>query len=189
MYILKKILMKSDLDSCQNHQKNGVCKFIFLLFFAFGVSVDASISQVSVNTSNMKTYVLRLAPGDDPKVKLQAFVTEKNLKAVVILSAVGSLTKAVIRYANVKKSTTLIGHFEIVSLSGTIGSTSGSHLHISVSDETGKTLGGHLMEGSTIYTTLEVALGAVDDVEFKRELDPVSTYNELKVYPLSPKSK
>ncbi|MGZ3771128.1 MAG: PPC domain-containing DNA-binding protein [Bdellovibrio sp.] len=170
-----------------------IYKIIFLLFFASVVSVSASTDKVSsVNskmTSNMTTYVLRLSPGDDPKVKLQAFVTEKNLKAVVILSAVGSLTKTVIRYANAKKSTTLTGHFEIVSLSGTIGSTSGSHLHISVSDGDGKTLGGHLMEGSTVYTTLEVALGAINDIEFKRELDPVSTYNELKVYPLSPKAK
>ena len=144
----------------------------------------ATPDQTAANGSNMTTYVLRLAPGDDPKLKLQAFVAEKNLKAVIILSAVGSLTKAVIRYADATKPTTLTGHFEIVSLSGTLGSTSGSHLHISVSDNAGKTLGGHLMEGSAIYTTIEVALGAVADVEFKRELDPVSTYKELRVYPL-----
>ena len=148
-----------------------------VLFVALFVS---SIAQAS----NLNAHVLRLVPGDDPMVKLEAYVKEKNLKAVVILAAVGSLTKAVIRYANEPKTTTLTGHFEVVSLSGTLGSTSGSHLHISVSDKTGKTLGGHLSEGSKVYTTLEVALGEVTDVEFKREHDPVSTWDELKVVPL-----
>lgn len=164
-------------------------KFIFILILVSGISVAGSIDQSPTISSNMTTYVLRLSPGDDPRVKLQSFVTEKKLKAAVILSAVGSLTKAVIRYANENKSTTLTGHFEIVSLTGTIGSTSGSHLHISISDNTGKTLGGHLMDGSTIYTTLEVAIGAITDVDFKRELDPASTYKELKVYPLNSKLK
>lgn len=135
--------------------------------------------------STMTTYVLRLVPGDDPKIKLQSFVSEKKIRAAIILSAVGSLTKAVIRFADDASSTTLTGHFEIVSLSGTLGSTSGSHIHVSVSDKTGKTLGGHLMDGSKVYTTLEVAVGAVNEVEFKREHDPASTYDELKVYPAS----
>ena len=135
-------------------------------------------------SKQMLTYVLRFKPGEDPKVKLQDFVTEHSLKAAIVLSAVGSLEQAVLRFANDEKSTKLSGHFEIVSLSGTIGSTSGSHLHISISDSTGKTLGGHLQEGSKIYTTLEIAIGELKDIEFKRELDPQSTYKELKVYPL-----
>ena len=57
-------------------------------------------SQAGDMNSSMRTYMLRLSPGDDPKVKLQSFVVENNLSAAVILSAVGSLTKAVIRYAN-----------------------------------------------------------------------------------------
>ncbi len=135
--------------------------------------------------STMTTYVLRFVPGDDPKVKLQNFVKEKNIRAAVILSAVGSLTRAVIRYADKDNSATLNGHFEIVSLSGTLGSTSDSHIHISISDNAGKTLGGHLMEGSKVYTTLEVAVGSVNDVAFKREHDSASTYDELKVYPVT----
>ncbi len=151
-------------------------KNLFLLF-AFSFS--------SAQASNLNAHVIRLVPGDDPKVKLEAYVKEKKLKAVVVLAAVGSLTEAVIRYANEPKTTTLKGHFEVVSLSGTLGSTSGSHLHISISDKTGKTLGGHLSAGSKVYTTLEVALGEVTDVEFKREHDPISTWDELKVYPVS----
>ncbi|MGZ3727371.1 MAG: PPC domain-containing DNA-binding protein [Pseudobdellovibrio sp.] len=132
---------------------------------------------------NMKVHVLRLVPGDDPRLKLEAFVAEKNIKAAVIISAVGSLTKASLRFANQEKSKVLTGHFEIVSLSGTLSSTGGSHLHMSISDEEGKTTGGHLTEGSVIYTTLEVAIGELTDVEFTREIDKVTTYKELKVVP------
>ncbi|MEI8028065.1 MAG: PPC domain-containing DNA-binding protein [Pseudomonadota bacterium] len=162
-------------------------KFVNRVLSSCLLFLSLSNANAGVNVSNMKTYVLRLSPGDDPKAKLQAFVNENNLKAAVILSAVGSLTKAVLRYANSDNPTTLTGHFEIVSLSGTLGSTSGSHLHLSVSDNTGKTLGGHLMDGSVIFTTLEISIGAMTDLEFKREVDPVSTYKELKVYPLNSK--
>lgn len=163
-------------------------KILVWFLLALG-SLSFKIPQAEgkVHASQMKTYVLRFSPGDDPKVKLQTFVNENNLKAAVVLSAVGSLTKAAIRYANVDTPTTLTGHFEIVSLSGTLGSTSGSHLHLSISDNTGKTIGGHLMDGSMVYTTLEISLGALTDLEFKRELDPATTFKELKVYPLNPK--
>jgi predicted DNA-binding protein with PD1-like motif len=133
---------------------------------------------------NLHVHVLRLAPGDDPKLKLEAFVKDNGLRAIVVVSAVGSLTTATIRYANQDKPVTLSGHFEVVSLSGTLSATSGSHLHISVSDKEGKTLGGHLMEGSKVYTTLELALGEVTDIEFTRETDPASGYKELKVISL-----
>lgn len=160
-----------------------IYKIFFMMLLASGASVNPKIdSAIPSGASSMTTYVLRLFPGDDPKVKLQNFVNEKKLKAVIILSAVGSLTTAVIRYANEDNSATLTGHFEVVSLVGTLGSTSGSHIHISVSDKTGKTLGGHLEAGSKVYTTLEVALGSVNEVEFRREHDPVSTYDELKIY-------
>lgn len=162
-------------------------KFVNRVLSGCLLFLSLSNANAGVNVSNMKTYVLRLSPGEDPKAKLQAFVNENNLKAAVVLSAVGSLTKAVLRYANSDNPTTLTGHFEIVSLSGTLGSTSGSHLHLSVSDNTGKTLGGHLMDGSVIFTTLEISIGAMTDLEFKREVDPVSTYKELKVYPLNSK--
>jgi hypothetical protein len=162
-------------------------RFAYFISSLWLSSLSMSQAIAGVNVSNMKTYVLRLSPGDDPKAKLQAFVNENNLKAAVVLSAVGSLTKAVLRYANSDNPTTLTGHFEIVSLSGSLGSTSGSHLHLSVADNTGKTVGGHLMDGSAIFTTLEVSIGAMTDLEFKREVDPVSTYKELKVYPLNSK--
>ena len=130
----------------------------------------------------MKVHVLRFSPGEDPHQKLETFVQDKKIQAAVIISAVGSLTEAHVRYANQPEAKTLKGHFEVVSLSGTLGASSGSHLHISVSDEQGQTRGGHLTKGSKIYTTLEVALAEMPDLAFSRELDPASGYKELSIH-------
>jgi uncharacterized protein len=72
------------------------------------------------------------------------------------------------------------GHFEIVSLTGTV-SVNGSHLHISISDSTGKTIGGHLMEGCTIYTTAEIVILSSNEFIFKREKDGTTPWEELRV--------
>jgi predicted DNA-binding protein with PD1-like motif len=53
------------------------------------------------------------------------------------------------------------------------------HLHASISDGTGKTIGGHLMDGNLIYTTAEIIIGEVLDVKFSRRLDSITTFNEL----------
>lgn len=72
------------------------------------------------------------------------------------------------------------GHFEIVSLSGLL-SLHGGHLHISVSDGKGVASGGHLVEGSKVYTTLELVLGIYQKYKFKRTLDLKTSFNELEV--------
>lgn len=133
---------------------------------------------------NIKVHALRLIPGDDIRLKLEDFVKDKKIKAGIVLSAVGSVSKANLRLSNQKVSKLFTGHFEIVSLSGTLSSEGGSHLHMSVSDEEGKTIGGHLTEGSIIYTTLEVGIGELKDMEFAREIDPATTFKELKVIPV-----
>ena len=72
------------------------------------------------------------------------------------------------------------GHFEIVSLTGTV-SVNGSHLHISISDSEGKTIGGHLLEGCKIYTTTEIFIGSTTAYEFKRVKDGTTEWEELQV--------
>jgi len=64
----------------------------------------------------------------------------------VVLTCVGSLTRAVIRLAGQPEATTFDGKREIVSLVGTLA-LDGDSLHIAVSDSTGRTIGGPLMEG------------------------------------------
>jgi predicted DNA-binding protein with PD1-like motif len=136
-------------------------------------------------TKNMKqeiisTYAFRLKPGEDVKEGIERTVKEKNIKAGWVAACVGSLTDYSIRFANQPGSEKGIGHFEIVSLVGTV-SINGSHLHISISDSSGKTLGGHLMPGCKVFTTAEIILGSTDKYEFFREKDGSTAWEELKV--------
>ena len=132
---------------------------------------------------NMNNYTFRLKPGDELLGSINAFVLEKNIEAGCILSGVGSLTHVVLRFANREYHSEFDGHFEIVSITGTV-STHGSHIHISVSDGDGKTLGGHLVPGCKIYTTAEIVVAVFDSLVYKRELlENDSGYEELVVYP------
>ncbi len=94
----------------------------------------------------------------------------------------GSLIQFHLRFANQEKGVKQKGNFEIVSMTGTF-SDSTSHLHISVSDSTGQTIGGHLMEDNLIYTTAEIVVVDLTDVEFTRKTDVTFGYKELFVKP------
>ena len=126
------------------------------------------------------TYAFRLKPGQDLRQEIENFVKDKNINAGWVATCVGSLTNYNIRFANQPNGSTGSGHFEIVSLVGTL-STSGSHIHISVSDSTGKTIGGHLLQGCTVYTTAEIVLQSSTKFIFKREKDGSTPWEELKV--------
>jgi predicted DNA-binding protein with PD1-like motif len=129
----------------------------------------------------MQNYTFRLKPGQDLFNSIEAFVMEKQVNAGCVLSGVGSLTHATLRLANQELPSHHEGHFEIVSMTGTV-SIHGSHLHIAVSDGNGKTIGGHLGPGCKIYTTVEIVIAAFEDVIYKREYAEDSGYDELTVY-------
>jgi len=127
-------------------------------------------------------HALRLRPGEDLLASLGRFRVDHGLKAAAIVTCVGSLTRAALRFANKPTTTVLEGHFEIVSLVGTL-SPDGDHVHISISDGEGRTTGGHLMGGSLVYTTAEIMLLEADALAFSRPIDPATTYDELVVTP------
>jgi len=129
---------------------------------------------------NNKVYVFRLMPGEDLRKSIEAIVKEKNIEAGWINTCVGSLTDYTIRFANQQESSNGSGHFEIISLTGTV-SVNGSHLHICISDSTGKTIGGHLLEGCKIYTTAEIVIGTTSAYEFIRKKDGTTEWEELQV--------
>lgn len=129
----------------------------------------------------MRNYTFRLKSGQDLFDSIEAFVKEKHIEAGCILSGVGSLTHATLRLANRELYSEYDGHFEIVSITGTV-SIHSSHLHISISDGDGKTIGGHFESGCKIYTTAEIIIAAFHDVIYKREFAEDSGYDELTVY-------
>ena len=78
--------------------------------------------------------------------------------------------------------TTFTEPMEIVSLTGTLCSD-GLHVHISLSRRDGPCVGGHLVPGCVVNTTAELVIGELDDVEFRRPLDPATGYHELSLQP------
>lgn len=130
----------------------------------------------------MKTVSKRLTDGQDLLEEIIALANENDIKAGVILSAVGSLSKSNIRVPVINNEVKYINpkNLEIDNLHGTV-STNGIHLHISVSDVNGVVFGGHLKKGCTIRTTCELVIGVLEDAEFTRELDSNTGFDELVI--------
>jgi uncharacterized protein len=129
----------------------------------------------------MENYTFRLKPGHDLIDSIEAFAREKRIEAGCVISGVGSLTHATLRLANREFHTDYEDYFEIVSITGLV-SVHGSHVHISISDGDGKTIGGHLVPGCKVYTTAEIVILVFSDVVYKREFAEDSGYDELVVY-------
>lgn len=130
----------------------------------------------------MRTFAFRLRPHEDLMAQIMAFAKKHHIRAGVILTCVGSLEQVTLRYANTGNATQLQGHFEVVSLVGTFAEHSGQHIHLSVSDGNGTTTGGHMLDGNRVYTTAEIVVGCLEDVEFEREIDPTYGYAELAIH-------
>ena len=131
-------------------------------------------------SSGTRAFAFRLKPRDDLKKSILAFAVDHKIKAGSMVSGVGSLEQFHIRFADQKKGELMTGFFEIVSLAGTF-SASSCHLHISVSDSLGNTIGGHLLDDNIIYTTAEIVVIDLTDLEFKRASDATYGFNELSV--------
>lgn len=134
----------------------------------------------------MKTFPIRLTPGQDLRTALQAAVHSQNCRAAFVLSGIGSLSTAGLRLAGADQPVRLTGDMEILSLSGTVafdGVQSSSHLHMALSTSTGQVLGGHVAAGCIVRTTAEVLLALLPEWEFAREPDAVTGYDELVVRP------
>jgi uncharacterized protein len=155
-------------------------------------------------SSQLKTYVIRLRPNQDLFKELDKFVKDNDLKAAFIMTCVGSLTKATLRMAFSGMETNEVKifnkHMEIVSLVGTLSSTGGHHLHVSLSgliffvlflkrkrfyffkkDANGHVFGGHVFGELNVFTTAECVIGECVDLEFKREFDNQSGFDELEI--------
>ncbi|MGC1968022.1 MAG: PPC domain-containing DNA-binding protein [Candidatus Acidiferrales bacterium] len=140
----------------------------------------------AIVSDHLRIHVFRLRPGDDLLGGIRAYVNANHIQAAVLLSAVGSLTQASIRYANQPEAHIHTGHFEIVSITGTV-EEGGEHIHLSIATGQGDMIGGHLMTGCKIYTTGEITLAEIQRVRFTRETDREgSGWDELKVYPAKP---
>lgn len=127
----------------------------------------------------MRTHALRLGPGADLRRALEREVAERDLANAFVLTCVGSLREAAIRFAGRDEAPILQGPFEILSLVGTFAP--GAHLHVLLGDREGEVIGGHASEGCVVHTTAEVVLGSAPDIRFSRVTDPQTGYPELRI--------
>ncbi|MBA3858880.1 MAG: hypothetical protein C0508_00960 [Cyanobacteria bacterium PR.023] len=140
-------------------------------------------NRVGAVTNKRKALVERLKPGDDLHSALKRIASQHKVKAGVIISAVGSLQEANLRFAGANEGTKIAGPLEVVSVTGTVSDES-MHVHVSVSDSAGKTTGGHLLSGCKVFTTIElVILDLSDEWTFDRTIDEQTKYLELNPQP------
>ncbi len=136
----------------------------------------------------MDIFTLRLHPGQDLKIGIDRLIEKYEIEAACVLTCVGSLTTAVLRFANQETSERLDGYFEIVSLTGVL-SRYGSHYHIAIADEKGTSYGAHVMDGCKVYTTAEIVIGIIPNCTFLRTFDPQTGYPELEIVSPTPKKE
>ncbi|MDO9403723.1 MAG: DNA-binding protein [Polaromonas sp.] len=134
---------------------------------------------------NIPLEVLRLRPGDDLRQSLTQVLQDPGstrhprIEAACVVSAVGSLTQAVLRYAAEDAGTLIGGPLELISLSGTL-SPNGVHVHASVADAGGRMRGGHVMPGCIVRTTAELVIALLPDWSFRRVHDEETGFLELR---------
>jgi predicted DNA-binding protein with PD1-like motif len=123
---------------------------------------------------------VRLTRGQDLKQAIQSLIKQHQISAGSIASCVGCVSSIHLRLANADHTLEIEAPFEIVSVMGTL-TPDHQHIHISLADETGKVIGGHLLEGTIIATTAELILHTYPDLTFTREHDESTGYTELVI--------
>lgn len=123
-------------------------------------------------------HSVRLRRGDDLLLSIRELARQKNIRAGVVLSAVGCISEGRVRDASGVTIREISDHCEIVSLNGTV-SCQRCHLHIALSKEDLSTIGGHLCPGCVINTTCELVIAELPGTAIGVEFDEETGYDEL----------
>lgn len=110
-----------------------------------------------VTATSKSFHITRLPFNGDLLEEITRFCTEKEIRLGSI-QAIGAVRKARLGYYNQKTRKyqffDLDHNLEITSLTGNISLKDGkpiAHVHVTLADENGKTYGGHLAPGTTIF--------------------------------------
>lgn len=133
-----------------------------------------------------RIFIVRLPTDGDLLKSIEEFAEKVGVKAGV-LWVVGAVKKAVVKYYSQEEKKylkiSLDLPLEILSCTGNISRFKGktiAHIHLVFGDKEGKTFGGHLDEGTIIFSA-EMFLLEVKDVVLEREYDKVTGLNLFKV--------
>ena len=128
----------------------------------------------------MKEHAIRLVRGMDLRKEIENYVIKNDIKAGAIVACAGCVSEVNIRIADGISEKKEKRDYEIVSLQGTV-SVNGCHIHIVLSDQSLRTIGGHLKHGCIINTTAEIVILELESFIFSREMDNETGYPELKI--------
>lgn len=143
-----------------------------------------------------RIIAVHLDPGLDLLAAIRAVVTDQGITSGIILSGAGSLKKAVLRNVRTFPDQFPITDanriyvpkdepMELLSLTGNIARRDDGtvvvhgHMVISSGLQDGLAYGGHLVEGTIIFTTMELVLAETSGVHFDRAKDPITGAAEL----------
>lgn len=128
----------------------------------------------------MNALPLRLPPGCDLRRDIERAVAALPERSGFVLSGIGSLSHASVRFAAAQDATALVESLEVLSLAGSI-TPEGAHLHASLSSASGRVFGGHLGYGCLVRTTAEVLIAVLPEWRLSRSHDPASGDKELTI--------
>ena len=135
-------------------------------------------NTILTTSGPLTCHSVRLRRGDDLLLSIKDIAEKKHIRAAIVLSAVGCISRGRVRDASGVTIRDIADHCEIVSLNGTV-SEARCHLHIALSKEDLSTIGGHLTPGCIINTTCELVIAELPGVQFGVEADPKTGYDEL----------
>lgn len=134
--------------------------------------------RIITGRGEMVCHCVRLKRGEDLMDSIKKLCKEKDIRAGVILSGVGCISKGRIRDASGVNIREIADHCEIVSLNGTV-SAARCHIHIALSKEDLSTIGGHLCTGCIVNTTCELVIAELPHIAYDVEFDAQTGYQEL----------
>ena len=134
--------------------------------------------RIITGTGEMTCHCIRLKRGEDLMESIKALCADKKIKAGIVLSGVGCISRGRVRDASGVNIREITEHCEIVSLNGTV-SAARCHIHIALSKEDLSTIGGHLCAGCIVNTTCELVIGELPGVNIDVEDDMETGYKEL----------
>ncbi len=133
-----------------------------------------------------RIFACRLDYEADLFDSIKKFSDEHKIAAGIFIT-IGAVRKAKISYylQNEKKYADLSidKHLEIASCLGSISkskSETAIHAHITLSDDDGKTYGGHLVQGTIVFAG-ELFIVELQNIELERSYDDATGLNLLKM--------
>lgn len=132
----------------------------------------------------MKEHIIHLEQDADLKIEIERYCHQHQILAGYVVTCVGSLKRACMRKGNSQTLAFFQGPYEIIAMQGTV-SVHGTHLHVALSNEDYRMIGGHILEGCVVLNTAEIVLIESEQYELSRDVSEHGMFKELQIKAIS----